>query len=90
MLVGCAVLLLLLLLLVLQLVEWYGCSLLLLVLKHEVVLLGHAVGGAGVADAELHRRDLEALDLACQRLVQSCSSTQGEELNVRTMSLSCK
>ena len=64
-------------LLLLHLVEGYRCSLLLL-LKH-LVLLRHAVGGAGFADAELRRRDLQALDLARQRLVQSCSRRRRTE-----------
>jgi hypothetical protein len=76
MVVCCAILLLLLL----QLVERYGCSLLLLLLLEleHLVLLSHAVGGAGVADAELRRRDLQALDFTGQCLVQSCSS-EGKE-----------
>jgi hypothetical protein len=75
MVVCCAILLLLLL----QLVERYGCSLLLLLLQLEhLVLLSHAVGGAGVADAELRRRDLQALDFTGECLVQSCSS-EGKE-----------
>jgi hypothetical protein len=74
MVVCCAILLLLLL----QLVERYGCSLLLLLELEHLVLLSHAVGGAGVADAELRRRDLQALDFTGQCLVQSCSS-EGKE-----------